>query len=161
MVLFYNVLDVSTIAARVVWSMKCPSHPLSKSDARQLFIVRVAEQFVLDHMRRRLNSKNMRHSLKYTMQLHIGELEKKAAASEDNRRGGPQKRKRSGKPAKKATEEEKSKQGRCGSCTWKRDRKSRKACSSCCSWVCKEHSVIVCKECADSVTTVSHIYVAN
>ena len=65
-------------------------------------------------------------------------------------------------PANKSARKKPNKnQGRCGSCSWKLDRKTRKSCFSCCSWVCKEHTMIVCKQCADSISSVECITVVN
>ena len=166
MVLFYNTLDLSTIAARIVWSIKFPDHLLSKKDARPQFILRVAEQLSLEHMDRRLCAQNMPKLLKITVEMHVQHLQQKAATSLDERQiaraGG--KRKRPASAQRPSTSKQigqkkpNQNQGHCGSCSRKLD---RKYCFSCCSWVCKEHTMIVCKQCADSILSVECITVVN
>ena len=169
MVLFYNTLDLSTIAAIIVWSIKFPDHLLSKKDARPQFILRVAEQLSLEHMERRLCAQNMPKLLKNTVEMHVQHLQQKAATSLDERQIAHAcgKRKRPASAQRLSTSKQigqkkpNQNQGRCGSCSWKLDRKTRKSCFSCCSWVCKEHTMIVCKQCADSISSVECINVVN
>ena len=144
MVLFYNTLDLNTIAACIVWSIKFPDHLLSKKDARPQFILRVAQQLSLQHMERRLCAQNMPKLLKNTVEMHVQHLQQKAATSLDERQiaraGG--KRKRPASAQRPSTSKQigqkkpNQNQGRCGSCSWKLDPKTRKSCFSCCSWVC-------------------------
>ena len=125
MVLFYNTLDLSTIAARIVWSIKFPDHLLSKKDARPQFILRVAEQLSLEHMERRLCAQNMPKFLKNTMEMHVQHLQQKAATSLDERQiaraGGKRKRPASAQrpsTSKQISQKKPNKnQGRCGSCS--------------------------------------------
>ena len=44
MVMFYNTIDLTTIAARIMWQKKFPGDPLSQDDARHHFLVRVSEE---------------------------------------------------------------------------------------------------------------------
>ena len=155
MVMFFNTLDLSTIAARIVWQKKFPNDRLSMRDARVDFIVRVAEQLCLPHMQRRyMQSTNMSRQLRQTVQLYVDRIGKRGEGVSDGRRShrAGDKRKR---PKQAPTQKQKGKQGRCGSCDWKLDRKVRNSCSSCCAWLCKDHAIIVCQECATSITTES------
>ena len=50
MVLFYNIVDLATIAARAVWMLKFPKCSLAGKDARHPFLLRVGKQLAAEHI---------------------------------------------------------------------------------------------------------------
>ena len=148
MVLFYNCLDLGTVAARVIWQLKFPEDPLSQDDTRTGFIVRVAEQLALPHLKRRAKMPFLSKPLRATVTRVMQNLVQKEGRLLPQPRCGGRTRKR---PASHEADQAPSakKQGRCGSCDWKKDRKSSKSCFSCGDWLCKEHALYVCKTCSE------------
>ena len=61
MVKFYNMIDLAGIASRCIWQKKCPSHILSKSDARSKFIREFAEKMLIEQMQRRAQNKFLKY----------------------------------------------------------------------------------------------------
>ena len=144
LVQFFNILDISTIAARIVYSRKFPNDQLSKPDSRQQFNIKIAKQLVLPQIQRRQDSASTLHEtvknnisavLKVLMPEPPITTEKRGKASKrksvDNDGDGPPK-----------------KQKRCGFCPANKDRKTKTICSRCSKFVCGEHTVVICKQCA-------------
>ena len=70
LVLFMNILDVSTVAARVVYGIKFPQDRLSKKDFRGDFIREVAKGLMMNNLvRRNENLTKASHPLKALMGL--------------------------------------------------------------------------------------------
>ena len=67
MLLFYNVLDLASIAALVVWRKFNPSDKLSDEDRRALFNITVAKELVRPQLERRQIIKNLSRHLKFTI----------------------------------------------------------------------------------------------
>ena len=92
MLLFYNVLDLASIAVLVVWRKINPSNKLSDEDRRVLFNITVAKELVRPQHERRHIMKNLSRHLKFTIktalhqhptQAQVGEL-----STPDNRKRG-------------------------------------------------------------------------
>ena len=160
MVIFFNVLDLSTIAARVIWSKKFPDDPLSGKDSRSDFIIKVAEELSVGQMQRRLFQINLPRSLKASIESFVEHIE----GSQRGKRGNeaPRAGKRVATPStsssstpaklKKLTSvQEVKKQGRCGECDWKKYRKSRNSCNFCKTFLCKDHAKLICSRCSSIV----------
>ncbi|GFR81612.1 PiggyBac transposable element-derived protein 4 [Elysia marginata] len=133
MVLFYNILDLSGIAAGVVFKLKNPASKLCGDDNRADFLRDIAKSLMGAQIRRR-NSMLTKASkaLRQTMDncqaaTHIHVLQ----------------------PAPSALQEEirKRKRGRCSMCNWRQQRKGSNKCHVCQSSLCKEHSIITCAKC--------------
>ena len=90
MVLFFNVTDLSTIAARVAWMKKFPDHNPAKKDSRQQFIITIAEDLCLEQMQRRLQLKTLAKPLRLTMELFVQHIQQKTTC--EGRTGGRRKR---------------------------------------------------------------------
>ena len=67
MLLFYNLHDLASIAALVVWRKVMPSDKLSGEDRRVLFNITVAEELVRPQLERRQIMKNLSRHLKFTI----------------------------------------------------------------------------------------------
>lgn len=129
MVMFFNILDLSNIAARVIWKLRFPEHRLSKDDERAPFIRAISEELSFPQMKRRLATVTLPRSLHETVQKAIRNLEAKLAPPED-RRKGRKAQKASGSGQKRALSQEGAsssesapKRKRCLFCSWKQDRK--------------------------------------
>ena len=93
MVLFINVIDLSTIAARAVWMKKFPDHNLAKKDSRQQFTITIAEDLCLEQIQRRLQLKKLTKPLRLTMELFVQHIQQKTtceAGQEEEERGWQQ-----------------------------------------------------------------------
>ena len=146
LVQFFNILDLSTICARVIYQTKFPKSELSGADSRQLFIINIARALALPHIQRRQGVPTLQNQVKE----NIASVLKALSSTE---KGKPQPKKASKGKKRKAEDEvepTKKQQKRCGICPAKRDRKTRTKCSSCSRFICGEHTVVCCVVCANS-----------
>ena len=92
MLLFYNVLDVASITALVVWRKVDPSDKLSDEDRRALFNITVAEELVRPQLERRQIIKDLCRYLKFTINTALHQHPTRAQVGEvstpDNRKRG-------------------------------------------------------------------------
>ena len=129
MVLFYNIIDVSGIAAYVVWLCNFPNWRIQKGRSRRrYFLQALGESLVNDLLQQRLqNPKALQKGVKSAfVDLGMLEIRQNAAARP---------------PALKK---------RCYLCPREADRKIRQCCTTCGNNVCKDHSTpsVCCNECA-------------
>ena len=121
MLLFYNVHDLASIAALVVWRKVNSSEKLSDEDRRVLFIITVAEELVRPQLERRQIMKILSRHLKFTINTALHQHPTQAQVGEvstpDNR-----------------------KCGQCHLCPRHRDLKTTMSCSMYKSSVCSTHS---------------------
>ena len=177
MVLFFNVTDLSTIAARVAWMKKFPDHNPAIKDSRQQFIITIAEDLCLEQIQRRLQLKTLAKPLRLTMELFVQHIQQKTtcegrtggrrkrlaatsrpAAASGAKRSAASTRKSSGTISRKSAtsqspNNQRNPQGRCCFCHWKDDRKTTCSCVSCRNWVCREHAAHVCPDCTSLLQT--------
>ena len=92
MLLFYNVHDLASIAALVVWRKVNPSDKLSDEDRRALFNITVAEVLVRPQLEHRQIMKNLSRHLKFTINTALHQHQTQARVGEvstpDNRKRG-------------------------------------------------------------------------
>ena len=135
LVFFFNILDVSTIAAREIYKVKNPNEPLSKDDNRANFIREVAFGLMRFNTLRRFEQlPRASRSLRETIRLCLGDMgltvdDGPAQITPAIRDQGAQKR------------------GRCGICSWKENKKGTSRCLKCHMFLCKNHVQIVCPKC--------------
>ena len=129
LVLFCNLLDLSTIAARVVYQEKHPNEKLCQKIARGDFIREVAKSLMRDQIIRRSETLvRASHPLKKLFEKTLESL----GINVRTPQAGPS------LPIVGSR-----KRGRCGKCPWKKDRKGVSMCHKCNMFLCKEHSIIV------------------
>ena len=92
MLLFYNVQDLTSIAALVLWRKFTPSDKLSDEDRRALFNITVAKELVRPQLERRQIMKNLSRHLKFTINTALHQHPTQAQVGEvstpDNRKRG-------------------------------------------------------------------------
>ena len=116
MVLFYNLLDISTIAARVIFGLKNPTDELSKKNSRGDFIREISKTLMRDHMiRRQAALVKASRPLKNLFETCLKDM------GVNTERPGP-----ANLPVQQGTR----KRGRGGMCPWKRDRKGASKCQN-------------------------------
>ncbi|GFO23343.1 PiggyBac transposable element-derived protein 4 [Plakobranchus ocellatus] len=135
MVYFYNIIDLASIASRVVFRFKFPTDDLSKDDNRQRFNLKsVARALVVAHIQRRATM-SCHHE---PVRQNIACVLKSLSHAEPATQGPPAKCAKRDKPA--------TKQKRCSFCPAK-DRKTKTTCSTCDRHICQEHAVTRCQDC--------------
>ena len=121
MLLFYNVLDLASIAAFVVWRKVKPSDKLSDEERRMLFNITVAKELVRPQLERRQIMKNLSRHLKFTINIALHQHPTQAQVGE-------------------ISTTHNRKRGRCHLCLRHRDLKTTIHYSMCKSSVCSTHS---------------------
>ena len=136
MVLFFNLLDVSTVAARVIFGIKHPQDALAKADTRGDFIREIAKDKMAPLiLRRQQTNKRASRQLKELWSVCLKSCGIAVQVVPPPVRNAP--------PAAGGAW----KRGRCGLCPWKSDKKGASQCTKCASFLCKEHCIPVCKNC--------------
>ena len=132
MLQFYNVHDLASIAALVVWRKVNSSDKLSDEYRRALFNITVAEELVRPQLERRQIMKNLSRHLKFTINTALHQNPTKAQVGEVST---PDHRKR----------------GQCHLSPRHRDLKTTMSCSMYKSSVCSTHSKkkTVCLSCQE------------
>ena len=159
MAMLSNVLDISTVAARCVWSIKFKNDILSHKDQRSAFITNVSKQMMLPQMRRRFQTCDkgpFSRELVQLIQVHMERIETTPSSQQSasrvgvTRRTEPKKRQNKnqegladGEPAPKKS------RGRCCLCPWQKDRKVKARCQRCNAYVCPDHTLSLCSNCCD------------
>lgn len=131
MAFFFNLIDISGIAAFVVWLSQNPNWKGRKQYKRRLFLQELGLELVRPLiLRRQQNSARLPRNIVNAMECLVGPVAQPAAAGGSN------------------TSEHTLQ--RCYLCSRKKDRKSRQYCVLCSKCVCAEHSEkkAVCKKCA-------------
>ena len=134
LVMFFNILDVSTIACREIYKIKNPDDELSKKNNRSSFIRDIGFGLMRSLTLRRYNSQiKVSRPLRETMRLCLTDMRALEQGPVETRTPvqGTQKR------------------GRCGMCNWKDNRKGTSKCHKCKNWLCKMHVDFVCPKCRD------------
>lgn len=145
MVVFYNMLDSSAIAAFVMYKEKYPDDVTTHGD-RGFFNEVIGRELMLDQIQqRRKTLKNPRRRTQLAFKIVCQEW---GIESEEEL---PQTKQKNSNP-ENMSRKRKSDQGRCVKCPRKKDKKSRKSCMKCDEFVCKDHSVsaVVCTSCDPS-----------
>lgn len=128
MTLFFNIIDVASIAAFVVWICNNPAwHSEAPRRRRRLFMVDLGHELVRPHILMRVqDQRKMRRPARAALKS-LGFLQDIQRPLQP---AGPS-------------------QGRCHICPRIIDRKGRKCCSDCHRFVCQDHSAasVICEEC--------------
>ncbi|KAL8561112.1 hypothetical protein ACOMHN_033695 [Nucella lapillus] len=74
-VMFANIIDLATVAARCVWSIKFEDDALANKDARSAFIQCISKSLMLPYMKRRLMHTNMHRGTLDLMKRSIKRME--------------------------------------------------------------------------------------
>ena len=138
MVYFFNILDLASIAARVVFNLFAVD-TLSYEENRQRFNLTVARFLVVAQIERRATFPS-HHEI---IRQNIGCVLKSLCPEPQP---GPQQ-----PPAKAAkTDRSAKKQKRCSYCPAKKDRKTKTVCNTCtCErHICQDHAVFLCQNCS-------------
>lgn len=146
LVIFFNMVDLSTIAARVIWQAKLPEDKLSHEDNRQLFIIAAAREFVIQQIQRRTAVPTLNLPIKQNMDSVLKTL--LPTASMPAATSTPTNKRKRSKP-EAASQSEPKKQKRCSLCPAKRDRKTKTCCPKCDRHICKDHTVVMCTNCSE------------
>ncbi|GFN86933.1 PiggyBac transposable element-derived protein 4 [Plakobranchus ocellatus] len=176
LVYFCNTLDLSCLAANLIFKENKPNDLLSHQNARSDFIRDVAGGLAGGHLRRRSQIPTLSRELKFIMQATENHIFKMTPAQEQAEQARSAKRvtpkkQTSGSsastpthskskpaiPKSKAAKSQKEhgtkgstkrkQQQRCHYCPWKKDKKVTQTCAKCNCFVCGEHRDIVCKNC--------------
>uniref|UniRef100_UPI00358F8AC9 piggyBac transposable element-derived protein 4-like n=1 Tax=Myxine glutinosa TaxID=7769 RepID=UPI00358F8AC9 len=128
MVMWYNLLDVATLNAYVLYTAQHPEFMQGLMHKRRLFIKELVLELVKPHMQRRLED-NPRLPKNIVTSMEIFGVAQQQLRKACGREKGPQKKRR------------------CYYCPSNKDRKSSVTCNGCEQHVCKEHSHVVCDKC--------------
>lgn len=147
MVMFFNIIDLSTIAARVIWQLKFPDDKLSHEDKRHAFNKTIAHQLVLQQIQRRANVATLQTHIRQNISVVLNTI---LPQNQPQTSQPPRKRQQSCDDDDDAEPNRKRrKQSRCVMCPSKKDRKTSTKCSnkSCQKAICKEHTITLCSYC--------------
>ncbi|GFR98194.1 PiggyBac transposable element-derived protein 4 [Elysia marginata] len=136
LVIFFNIIDLLSIAARAVNRMKFSTSNLSYEDTcnRQAFNINIGRSLAVAHIQRRSAVPTLQDPIRQNISTVLNSL-------------APQCTPATGAlPSKRAKADGNAKQKRCSFCN-KRDRKTRSKCCRCMQLICKEHSLLCCKNC--------------
>ena len=107
MVNFFNMLDLASIAAAILFRLKFPDHKLGKPDSPRFVQIDIARTMTYPHMNRRMASQTLPGQLRQTMEQQIGPrhfegVTDQSKSDSTSNTAVSKKRKRCGKcPAKK------------------------------------------------------------
>ncbi|KAK3724263.1 hypothetical protein RRG08_043263 [Elysia crispata] len=136
--MFYNIIDLSTIAAKVIWQAKLPTNELSHGDNRQLFIIAVARELILPHVQRRASIPTLNLPIKRNIDTVLTSLlptpPRRASAS------NPQNPGMMVLHSPRSTRDVPS--------VLRKDRKTKICCPKCNRFICKDHTVIMSTNCS-------------
>ncbi|GFS26369.1 PiggyBac transposable element-derived protein 4 [Elysia marginata] len=83
MLLFYNLLDLASIASLVIWRKLNPDDKLSGEDDRVLFNLAIAKALVLPQLERRQAQTNLSRNLRYTINTALEDDTAKTRPAEE------------------------------------------------------------------------------
>ena len=150
MVYFYNILDLSSVCARVIYKLKYPNDELSRANSRQRFNIHIGRKLDLPHIKRRQAVPQLQDNLRNNMNDVMNALEPQQEGRKQTYSiTGANKRK-----ASKNIEDEtetKAKE-RCHICPARICRKTRLQCDDCKKHMCGELSVKRCRNCSRLLT---------
>ena len=140
MVNFFNMLDIASIAAAILFRLKFPDHKLGKPDSRRFFQIDIARTMTYPHMNRRIALQTLPRQLRQTMDQQIGPRHFEGVPDQS----------RSDSTSNTAVLK---KRKRCGKCPAKKDLKTSDLCDKCGIPVCQTHTVkkvsTICTVCND------------
>ena len=134
LVMFFNIMDLSSIAALIVFRMKYPLDTLSYDDNRQKFNIDIGQSLALPQIIRRSAVLTLQKQVQNNITAVLDTLRPSAIEAVSNL------------PAKKAKLED-GKRRRCDRCPSKKDKKTSTTCIICSCYICPQHSVIYCENC--------------
>ena len=130
MVVFFNILDMASVASNVILKIKFPEHKLSNHDNGILFQLAIAMSFLLPQIERRRLLNSLPRQLTTSMDLVLATT-------------GP--RVQQVTPAAHVSAP---KRKRCAKCPSKADKKTPVACYKCDLPICKDHTAYYCFACS-------------
>ncbi|GFN94920.1 PiggyBac transposable element-derived protein 3 [Plakobranchus ocellatus] len=123
MVILFNMLDLASIVAAILFWLKFPNHKLAKSDNCRLFQIDIARALTCQQKLRIIASQNLPRQLKQTMEQQLGCFEIGARGQR--------------RPGENAIEADPKKRKRCAQCPAKKDMKTSVFCDKCGISVCR------------------------
>ncbi|XP_012935756.1 host cell factor 1 isoform X3 [Aplysia californica] len=130
MLLFYNMLDLASVASLNIWRKIAPEDKLSKEDNRILFNLALAKELTGPLLQIRHTVPNLRRDLKHTIAIAIKDCGLQLPEQPvDEEVGSSRKR------------------GRCHVCPRKDDSKTTQHCSLCHRHTCSKHIWKICSSC--------------
>ena len=130
--IFFNIMDLSSIAALIVFRMKYALDTFSHDDNRQKFNIDIGRSLALPQIIRRSAVLTLQKQVQNNITAVLDTLRPSAIEDVSNL------------SAKKAKLED-GKRRRCDRCPSKKDKKTSTTCTKCSCYICPEHSVIYCK----------------
>ena len=171
-ILFFNIVDVSCLAAHIIFKSKFPNHPLSENDSRSHFIKAVASGLAQAQLVRRQEITKLSPYLKETISISITNLDQDKPRQTKKglpQLSSPQSESKDGSKSKsnkmtkspsaaslETTHKTRKQQHRCRICPWKKDKKVTTTCSKCRGFVCGEHRHFVCSGCMNAHNVTSY-----
>ncbi|GFO17729.1 PiggyBac transposable element-derived protein 4 [Plakobranchus ocellatus] len=126
---FFNMLDLASVAALVVFRCKFPMDVLSQPDNRQRFNIHVSRTLAINQIQQRAAVPRLQESVKLNITTVLKALLPAAKPI-------PQ-------PPLAKVAQQAVKQKRCTYCPAKKDRKTKTVCNNCQRHICQEHSLCV------------------
>ena len=161
LVMFFNIIDMATIASRSIWTIRFPEHPLSNKDGRSSFIESISEQLMCAQIKRRMTEVVMPRSLLELAEKAIKHLDCDKATKSQRRKSSQSKMAHQAEAGQKRTASShgastsgsvKAKK-RCLFCSWRADRKTQQRCNQCDEFICPDHTHKVCPVCIKKIAT--------
>ncbi|KAL8572469.1 hypothetical protein ACOMHN_005615 [Nucella lapillus] len=155
MVMFSNIMDLATIAARRIWQIRFPGDPLGNGDARAAFIRTIALEMMVQHIQMRVSEVALPRHLVQTAQKVIADIEGAGHDQLTPRSASKQSKKRqiqelpSVGQKHKDTESAAPERKRCLICPRSKDRKTKQKCAGCNDYICQDHTFRVCPICVN------------
>ena len=171
MAYFFNIVDVSCLAAHIIFKNKFPNHYLCGKDSRSHFISAVASGLAHAQLFRRQETQALPHYLKETISISIANLDQDK--SRQTRKGLPQpsttqseskdgsksksnKMTKSPSAASLATTQDKKAATQMHNLPLEKGQKVTTTCSKCGGFVCGEHRHFVCSDCMNAHNVTSN-----
>ena len=126
MVVFFNILDMASVASNVIFKIKFSEHKLSNQDNRRLFRLDIAMSFLLPQIERRRRLSNLPRHLTTSMDLVLDTTGPRVQQVTPVAHVSAPKRKR------------------CAKCPSKADKKTPVACCKRDLPICKDHTAYYC-----------------
>ena len=161
LVMFFNIIDMATIASRSIWTIRFPEHPLSNKDGRSSFIESISEQLMCAQIKHRMTEVVMPRSLLELAEKAIKHLDCDKATKSQRRKSSQSKmahqaeagQKRTAPSQGASTSGSVKAKKRCLFCSWRADRKTQQRCNQCDEFICPDHTHKVCPVCIKKIAT--------
>lgn len=121
--IFFSLLNTASINSQVIFRENN-----NKNVPRRLFIKELGMQLVKEHQTQRMANPRLTNELRSSIRKILGET-----------------------PEPKPKKLRPNQQGRCTQCPRARDRKSKNVCQACSTFLCLEHALLYCSDCAKSL----------